>query len=56
MEEIDSFGPYEPQSVLMDYELAIHNAVAEVWPSSKRRGCNFHYKKCLLKWRSASDV
>jgi len=35
----------------MDYELAIHNAVAAVWPSSSStgRGCNFHYKKALLK-------
>ena len=33
----------------MDYELAIHNAVAAVCPSSTGRGCNFHYKKGLLK-------
>ena len=40
-EEIDSWGPY-----LLDYELAIHNAVAEVCPSTTRRGCNFHFKQC----------
>ncbi|KAL5259245.1 hypothetical protein ACHWQZ_G009636 [Mnemiopsis leidyi] len=34
LEELDSWGPYQPQSILLDYELAIHNAVAEVYPSS----------------------
>ncbi|KAL5250130.1 hypothetical protein ACHWQZ_G016008 [Mnemiopsis leidyi] len=38
LEELDSWGPYQPQSILLDYELAIHNAVAEVYPSSTRRG------------------
>ena len=33
LEELDSWGPFSPQSILLDYELAIHNAVAEVWPS-----------------------
>ena len=28
-EEVDSWGPFQPQSILMDYEL-----VAEVWPST----------------------
>ena len=48
-EEVDSWGPYQPSSILLDYELAIHNAVAEVWPSTTRRGCNFHFKQSLLK-------
>lgn len=49
LEQIDLTGPYQPQSVLMDYELAIHNAVSSVWPSSTRRGCFFHFKKALFR-------
>ena len=40
----------------MNYELVIHNAVAEVWPSTTRRGCNFHYKKALLKHLKRTDI
>ena len=43
----------------MDYnELAIHNEVAAVWPSTTRRGCNFHYnyKKALLKHVKQTNI
>ena len=43
-EEVDTRGPYQPSPILMDFELAIHNAVAEVWPSTTRSDCNFHFK------------
>ena len=43
-------------SFLLDYELAIHNAVAEVWPSTTRRGCNFHFKQPLLKHLRQCDL
>ena len=33
LEELDSFGPFSPQSVLCDFELAIHNAVG-LWSKS----------------------
>ena len=55
-EEIDSYGPFQPQSIQCDFELAVHNAVAEVWPSSTRRGCNFHHKKALLKHLRQCDL
>ena len=45
---IDTFGPFQPQSVQCDYEIGIHNAVAEVWPSSTRRVCYFHHKMALI--------
>ena len=35
---------------LLDYELA------EVHPSSTRRGCFFHYKKSLFKHRRQADL
>ena len=54
--KLDSWGPFQPQSILMDYELAIHNTAAEIWPSSTRRGCQFHYKKALLKKVKQSDL
>jgi hypothetical protein len=56
LEELDSFGPFQPQSVQCDYELAIHNAVAEVWPSCTRRGCYFHHKKSLFKHLKQDDL
>ncbi|KAL5247535.1 hypothetical protein ACHWQZ_G019425 [Mnemiopsis leidyi] len=56
LEELDSWGPYQPQSILLDYELAIHNAVAEVYPSSTRRGCFFHHKKALFKHLRQADL
>ena len=34
LENLDSFGPYDPQSVLCDYEFALHNAIAQTWPST----------------------
>ena len=37
-EEIDFWGPYQPFSILLDYELAIHNAVAEVWALNYQTG------------------
>ena len=40
----------------MDYELAIHNAVAAAWPSTTGRGCNFHYKKGLLKHVKQTNI
>ena len=55
-EEVDSWGPYQPSSILLDYELAIHNAVAEVCPSTTRRGCNFHFKQSLLKHLRQCDL
>ena len=49
LQEIDSYGDYQPQSILLDYETAIHNAVSEVDPFSTLRGCFFHHKKALFK-------
>ena len=53
---IDTFDPFQPQSVQCDYEIGIHNAIAEVWPSLTRRGCNFHHKKSLWKHLQQLDL
>ena len=58
-EEIDFWGvwgPYQPSSIILDYVLAIHNAVAEVWPSTTRRGCNFRFKQSLMKHLRQCDL
>ena len=47
---LDSFGPYDPQSVLCDYEQALHNAIVATWPGVTPRGCHFHYTQAL--WRN----
>ena len=33
-----------PQTVLMDFELAMRNSVSNIWPSTTLRGCLFHFK------------
>ena len=42
---LDTCGPYGPQSVLCDYEQALHNAVVSTWPGVTPRGCYFHYSQ-----------
>ena len=49
LEELDSYGPYYPQSVLVDYEAGIRNAVMKVWPGTTLRGCWFHHKQALYR-------
>ena len=46
---LNTLGDFQPTSVMMDFELAMHNAVATVWPGSVRRGCFFHYKQALFR-------
>ena len=46
-----AFVGYQPQSILMGHNFAVHNAVATVWPSTTRRGCNFHYHIMINKFR-----
>ena len=53
---MDTFSPFQHSIVQCDYELSIHNAVAEVWPSSTRRGCYFHHKKSLWKHLQQLDL
>lgn len=54
--ELDSFGPYDPQSVLCDYETGLHNAIQTVWPSTTLRGCYFHYKQALWRALQRTDL
>ena len=49
LEELDSFGPFYPETVLCDFEKGLHNAIHTVWPGTTVRGCYFHHKQCL--WR-----
>ena len=41
LSELDSFGGFDPQSVLCDFERGLHNAISSVWPSATIRGCYF---------------
>ena len=49
-EELDSLGPFYPDTVLCDYETGLRGAVTTVWPGTTLRGCNFHNKQAL--WRN----
>ena len=53
-EALDRFGPYNPRSVLCDYEIGLHNAVTNKWPNTTLRGCHFHYTQAL--WRHLQRV
>lgn len=33
---------FEIRKVYVDFEVAIHNAIHEIWPLSEIRGCRFH--------------
>ena len=48
LEELDSFGPYEPQSVLCDYEVGLHNAILSVvCRTFLDRNAKIHFKSNL---------
>ena len=56
LENLDTFGPYDPQSVLCDYEFALHNAIAQTWPCATVRGCHFHYSQALWRRLQREDL
>ena len=51
LSEMDSYGPFFPQSVLVDYELAFRSAVLKVWP-----GTTLHYKQALFRHLQAEGL
>ena len=56
LEQLDTFGPFHPDTVLCDYERALQNAVLSAWPSTTIRGCYFHFKQCLWRRFAQSDL
>ena len=56
LEELDTYGPYSPDTILLDYEKALQNAVLSVWPGTTLRGCYFHHKKSLWKHFGQADL
>ena len=50
LNELGSYGSFQPDTVLADFELGLRNAIEEVWPSATVRGCYFHFKQAL--WRN----
>ena len=43
-----------PQSVVLDYELAVHNAWRTVRPGVQLKGCMFHFGQCV--WRKLQSL
>ena len=56
LENLDTFEPYDPQSVLCDYKFALHNAIAQTWPSASVQGCHFHYSQALWRRLQREDL
>jgi hypothetical protein len=39
-----------PATVMSDFEQALANAIAEVWPNARQRKCLFHLKQTTERW------
>ena len=50
LNELDTNGPFQPLTVLADFEIGLRNAISTTWPNAAIRGCYFHFKQCL--WRN----
>ncbi|QQP54480.1 uncharacterized protein FKW44_007327 [Caligus rogercresseyi] len=53
-QQLNSEGPFFPETILTDYEKGLQNAILSIWPNSSLRGCYFHFKQCL--WRKLSTL
>lgn len=42
-----------PETIFLDYETAVHNAASIVFPGIIKKGCFFHYTKCI--WRKTQE-
>ena len=38
-----------PETVMLDFEVAVRNAITEVFPMSTLLGCFFHFTQCIWK-------
>ncbi|XP_060078201.1 uncharacterized protein LOC132557697 [Ylistrum balloti] len=47
----DNHLPMSPDTVFVDFETAVHNAIRTVFPGTDIKGCFFHYTQCV--WRKA---
>ncbi|XP_071132952.1 uncharacterized protein [Mytilus edulis] len=44
----------QPNTIFLDYEVAIRNAAYSVFPGINAKGCFFHYTQCI--WRKAQET
>ncbi|VDI03735.1 Hypothetical predicted protein [Mytilus galloprovincialis] len=43
----------QPNTIFLDYEVAIRNAAYSIFPGINAKGCFFHYTQCI--WRKAQE-
>ena len=48
-ETLKNFGPFNPKTILTDFEFAALNAFKKSFPNANQRGCFFHFSQCI--WR-----
>lgn len=44
----------KPSSIMMDFEVALHNAFEELFENVRIRGCFFHFCQCV--WRKIQNI
>ncbi len=51
---LNQLKQYNPKIIIGDFEQAIINASAKIFPNAQYLGCYFHYTKCL--WRNILSI
>ena len=40
---------FVPDTVMVDFELALHRSIRDVFPAANLRGCLFHFAQCIQR-------
>ncbi|XP_054281223.1 uncharacterized protein LOC128998893 [Macrosteles quadrilineatus] len=51
---LDQVPRWNPEQVIIDFEISVVDALKEVFPCVNIQGCYFHFTQCL--WRKVQDV
>lgn len=52
----DIWPQFNPESICVDFELAIHNAVRTEWPEAELKGCFFHLVQNMKKHLATANL
>ena len=43
LNELDTNGSFQPETVLADFEMELRSAISSTWPNAAIQGCYFHF-------------